>query len=150
MRTAYVAAFAAIFTLANSQLYAQEVAVTPGELKFNRNPATGSELAQVMGDPRQSGAPFIVRVRYPAGLKAMPHSHPNDTLVTVLSGTLRYAEGTTFDESKLKDYPAGSFLIMRANVPHYEMATKPMEFQAHGTGPQAFIFVDPKHDPKNK
>jgi hypothetical protein len=50
----------------------------------------------------------------------------------------------------LKDYPAGSFLVMRANVPHYEMATSPMEFQAHGTGPQGFIFVDPKHDPKNK
>jgi len=91
-----------------------------------------------------------MRVRYPAGLKAMPHSHPNDTLVTVMSGTLRYAEGTTFDETKLKDYPAGSFLVMRANVPHYEMATSPMEFQAYSTGPQAFIFVDPKHDPNNK
>ena len=150
MKTSYIAVFAAIFALASSQLYAQEIALTPGQLKFNRNPATGSELAQVMGDPRQPGAPFIVRVRYPAGLKAMPHSHPNDTLVTIISGTLRYAEGTTFDESKLKDYPAGSFLVMRANVPHYEMATSPMEFQAHGTGPQAFVFVDPKHDPKNK
>lgn len=47
MKTSYFAAFAAVFTLASSQLYAQDIAVTPGQLKFNRNPATGSELAQV-------------------------------------------------------------------------------------------------------
>jgi len=150
MKSSRIAAFAAIFTLASAQLYAQDIALTPDQLKFNRNPATGSQLALLMGDPRQAGGTFIMRVRYPAGLKAMPHSHPNDTLVTVMSGTLRYAEGTTFDETKLKEYPAGSFLVMRANVPHYEMATSPMEFQAYGTGPQAFIFVDPKHDPNNK
>ena len=128
---------------------AQDIAFTPDQYKWTRNPATGSELAPVMGDPRQPGT-FILRVRYPAGLKSMPHTHPNDTLVTVISGTLRYAEGTTFDETKFKDYPAGSFIVVPANVPHYEMASAPMEFQAYGTGPQAFIFVDPKHDPRNR
>ena len=132
-----------------SLVYAQAVSFTPDQLKWTRNPATGSELAPLMGDARQPG-PYVVRVRYPAGLKAMPHSHPADVLVTVISGTLRYAEGETFDETKFKDYPAGSFLVLRANVPHYEMATAPMEFHAHGTGPQAFIFVNPKHDPRNK
>jgi quercetin dioxygenase-like cupin family protein len=149
MKPTHIAAFAAVFTLASSQLYAQDVAFTPDQLKFNTNPATGSQIAVVMGDPGKPG-PFIMRVRYPAGLKSMPHSHPNDTLITVLSGTFRHAEGTTFDETKLKDYPAGSFILQRANVPHYEMANSPMEFEAHGTGPQAFIFVDPKHDPKNR
>ena len=130
-------------------LHAQAISFTPDQFKWSRNPATGSELAPVMGDGRQPG-PFIVRVRYPAGLKSMPHSHPADVHVTVISGTLRYAEGKTFDETKFKDYPAGSFLVIPANVPHYETATAPMEFQAYGTGPQAFIFVDPKHDPRNK
>jgi quercetin dioxygenase-like cupin family protein len=128
---------------------AQDIAFTPGQFKWIRNPATGSEIAPVMGDARQPGT-FIVRVRYPAGMKAMPHSHPTDTLVTVISGTLRYGEGPTFDESKLKDYPAGSFFLIRANVPHYETATAPMEFQAYGTGPLAFNFVNPKDDPKSK
>ena len=148
-RSAIVLSALAAAVIANSDLRAQTNAVTPDQLKFNRNPATGSEIAVVMGKPREPG-PFVVRVRYPAGLKAMPHSHPNDTYVTVISGVLRYAEGEKFDESKFKDYPAGSFFVIPANVPHYENATAPMEFQAHGMGPIRFIFVDPQHDPASK
>lgn len=122
---------------------------TADELKFQRNPATGSEIAVVHGDPSKKG-PFIVRVKYPAGFKAMPHSHPADTYVTVLEGTLHFAEGKTFDESKLKAYPAGSFIFEKANAPHYQMAKRPVVFQAQGTGPNAFNFVDPKHDPRKQ
>jgi len=142
-------AFAIAGVSAASQAGAQATAVKPDQLKFNRNPATGSEIAVVTGNPREAG-PFVLRVRYPAGLKAMPHSHPNDTYVTVISGVLRYAEGEKFDESKLKDYPAGSFFVIPAKVPHFESAAAPMEFQAHGAGPIRFIFVDPKDDPANK
>ena len=148
-RITLLAALAAAAACSTTLVYAQAVGITPDELKFTRNPATGSELAPVFGDGRKPG-PFIARVRYPAGHKSMPHSHPADTHITVISGTMRYAEGSTFDETKFKDYPAGSFLVVPANVPHYEMANSPMEFQAHGTGPQAFIFVDPKHDPRNR
>src|SRR4051812_21276755 len=123
--------------------------MTPAQLKFNRNPATGSEIAVVLGNPREAG-PFVMRVRYPEGMKSMPHSHPGDTQVTVISGVMRYAEGEKFDESKFKDYPAGSFFVIPANVPHYETAVAPMEFQAQGTGPMRFIFVDPRNDPANK
>jgi quercetin dioxygenase-like cupin family protein len=148
-RSAIVLSALAAAVIATSEIRAQSNAVTPDQLKFNRNPATGSEIAVVMGKPGEPG-PFVLRVRYPAGLKAMPHSHPNDTYVTVISGVLRYAEGEKFDESKFKDYPAGSFFVIPANVPHYENATAPMEFQAHGTGPIRFIFVDPRDDPASK
>ena len=69
----------------------------------------------------------------------------------MLSGTLFYAEGETFDESKLKEYPAGSFIFEKANVPHYQMAkTVPLCFQASGVGPTAFNFVNPKDDPRKQ
>jgi quercetin dioxygenase-like cupin family protein len=122
---------------------------TPEQLKFQRNPATGSEISAVWGDPSKP-APFVTRVKYPAGFKAMPHSHPVEIHVTVLSGTLLFAEGKTFDESKLKEYPAGSFIVEKANVPHYQMAKGPVMFQASGTGPNAFNFVNPKDDPRKK
>ena len=128
---------------------AQAQNLTADELKFRRNPATGSEIAVVHGDPSKKG-PFIVRVKYPAGFKAMPHSHPADTYVTVLEGTLYFAEGKTFDESKLKAYPAGSFIFEKANAPHYQMAKGPLVFQAQGTGPNAFNFVNPEHDPRKQ
>src|SRR3989442_9638018 len=132
-----------------SLAHAQAISFPPDQLKWTRNPATGSEIAVVMGAPRQAG-PFILRVRYQPTTKAMPHSHPADVLVTVISGTLLYGEGEKFDQKKMKEYPAGSFFVIRANVPHYEAAKGVMEFQAHGTGPQVFNFVDPKDDPKNR
>lgn len=125
----------------------QAQVVTPEELKFQRNPATGSEIAVVMGDPSKA-APFVLRVKYQQGFKAMPHSHPIDVQVTVLSGTMLWAEGETFDESKLKEYPAGSFIFEKANSPHYQMAKTPVVFQASGTGPNGFKFVNPKDDPR--
>jgi len=70
--------------------------------------------------------------------------------VTILSGTMLWAEGETFDESKLKEYPAGSFIFEKANVLHYQTAKTAVVFQASGTGPNAFNFVNPKDDPRKK
>ena len=128
---------------------ARAQSLTPDQIKFQRNPATGSEISAVFGDSTKR-EPFVTRVKYPPGFKAMPHSHPGDIQVTVLEGTLYFAEGETFDESKLKAYPAGSFIFEKANVPHYQMAKGPVTFQASGTGPQAFNFVNPQHDLRTK
>ena len=149
---AHRAALAAIAATAGiaamTIVYAQ--VVTPDQLKYQRNPATGSEIAVVMGDPSKA-APYVVRVKYPVGFKAMPHWHPFDLQVTVLSGTMLWAEGETFDESKLKEYPEGSFIMEKAKVPHYQVAKTPVVFQASAaTGPNAFNFVNPKDDPRKK
>jgi quercetin dioxygenase-like cupin family protein len=146
-RHAALAALAAIGGIGALLVHAQ--GITPEQMKFQRNPATGSEVAAVIGDPSKP-APFVTRVKYPPGFKAMPHSHPVDLQVTVLSGTLLFAEGKEFDEAKLKEYPAGSFIFEKANVPHYQMAKSAVVFQASGTGPNAFNFVNPKDDPRKK
>jgi quercetin dioxygenase-like cupin family protein len=143
------AAMAAMGGTAALTLVHAQVGITPEQLKFQTNPASRSQIAVVMGDPAKP-APFVLRVRYQPGFKVMPHSHPIDIQVTVISGTLLWAEGETFDESKLKEYPAGSFIFEKANVPHYQLAKTAMEFQAAGTGPQGFKYVNPKDDPRNK
>lgn len=148
-RHVVLAAIAAVGGVAAiTMVYAQ--VVTPDQLQYQRNPATGSELAVVMGDPSKAG-PFVVRVRYPAGFKAMPHWHPIDIQVTVISGTMLWAEGETFDESKLKEYPPESFIMEKAKVPHYQVAKTAVVFQAAAaSGPQAFNFVNPKDDPRSQ
>ena len=147
-RVALAAIAASASIAAITIVYAQ--AITPDQLKYQRNPATGSEIAVVMGDPSKA-APFVLRVKYPAGFKAMPHWHPIDIQVTVISGTMLWAEGETFDESKLKAYPEGSFIMEKAKVPHYQVAKTPVVFQASAaTGPNAFNFVNPKDDPRKK
>ena len=145
MRSAMLVAVGSALMLGDVQAQG----ITPDQIKFQRNPATGSEIGTVLGDPTKKEL-FVTRVKYPPGFKAMPHSHPIDLHVTVLEGTLHFAEGETFDESKLKAYPAGSVIMEKANVPHYQMAKGPVVFQAAGTGPNGFNFVNPQHDPRNK
>src|SRR3954468_16457940 len=48
----------------------------------------GAQAAVVDGDPSKAGL-FVVRVKFPDGYKVMPHWHPTDEGVTVLSGTLK-------------------------------------------------------------
>lgn len=128
---------------------AAQVAITPNQVKWEKSPFSAAELAFLVGHPGKPG-PFTLRVRYPAGAKSMPHSHDVDVAVTVLSGTLLYAEGEKFDESKMKAYPAGSFFIERAKVPHYFLVKSDVVFQASANGPQGFTYVDPKDDPRQK
>jgi len=149
-RHAALALIAAMVGIAGiSLVHAQTISVTPEQLKWAQSPASPSETTVVMGDPRQPG-PFVVRARFKPGMKVMPHSHPIDIQVTVLSGTLLYGDGETFDETKMKEYPAGSFFVIDANVPHYYLHKTAVVFQASGTGLNAFKYVNPKDDPRNK
>lgn len=131
--------------------HAQEISVTPQQLKWAKSPASPSDTALLMGDPRKDG-PFVVRARLKPGMKVMPHSHPIDVQITVLSGTLLFGQGETFDEKKMKEYPTGSFFVERANSSHYQMpkGNAEMIFQASGTGINAFKYVNPKDDPRTK
>ena len=51
-----------------------------------------------------------------------PHTHSDQRIVTVISGTYYFAAGTEFDESKLKPMKTGTTLIVPANAPHYAAA----------------------------
>jgi quercetin dioxygenase-like cupin family protein len=42
--------------------------------------------------------------------------------VTVIEGTWYLGEGKRFDPAKLKGYPAGSFIVIPAGVPHFVAA----------------------------
>jgi hypothetical protein len=56
-------------------------------IKWQSFPAFPPEarLAVVVGDPSKAG-PYVVRVKLPAGVQLMPHTHPEDRIYTVMSG----------------------------------------------------------------
>ncbi len=80
------------------------------------------ERAQLLGDSSQDGA-WVDRARILAGKRVLAHTHPQDELVTVIEGTWYLGDGTKFDSTKLNGYPAGSFIVIPAGVPHF-VATK--------------------------
>jgi quercetin dioxygenase-like cupin family protein len=118
------------------------VCVLPEEMAWKSDPNVhGLQTAVLFGDPGKS-APYVQRIAFPANHRIAPHSHPDEArMVTVLSGTLYFAFGTEFDESKLKPLPAGTFFIEPKNTPHYAMTKGAVVLQLHAIGPSGTVYV---------
>lgn len=104
----------------------------------------GLQLVVLYGDPSQAGF-CVVRGKIAAGARGQPHYHTNQHhTVTVLSGTLYYATGEVFDESKLTVYPAGTFYCEPTGTPHYLWARDgEVIFQIASIGPLGTVAVPP-------
>jgi quercetin dioxygenase-like cupin family protein len=125
---------------------------TPKDLKWGDPPPVfekGAGFTVISGDPSKDGL-YVVRLKMPAGYKIMPHFHPTDENVTVISGTFSLGSGDKFDEATLKALPAGSFGLLPAQMHHYAMAKTACVVQVHGMGPFALTYVNPADDPSMK
>ena len=94
----------------------------------------GRQRAHLLGDSSKGGT-WVDRVKIPNGGRIPAHTHPHDEVVTVIEGTWYLGEGERFDAAKLKGYPAGSFIVIPARVPHF-LAAKDgaVTVQLSGTG----------------
>ena len=99
------------------------VGVMPAQVRWFTPPyyTDGRERAKLYGDSNQGG-PWIDRVKIPVGKHVPAHTHPQDELVTVIEGTWYVGVGNKYDPAKLKSYPAGSFVLIPAGLPHFVAA----------------------------
>jgi len=126
--------------------------LTPADLKWQDGPATlqkGAQYVILEGDPSKEG-PFVMRVKMPDGMKVMPHTHPKDERVTVISGTLYLGMGAKFDEKVGVALPAGSYGRTDAKMKHFGWVKGETILQLHGEGPWAIDYLNPEDDPRNK
>jgi quercetin dioxygenase-like cupin family protein len=93
----------------------------------------GVKLAMIEGDLTKPG-PFMMRVKFPAGYKLAPHTHPGIEHTTVLSGALRLGYGTK-DDGPSELLPAGTVIVTPPNTPHFVATTQETVVQTHGVGP---------------
>lgn len=123
--------------------------VTPDQLEWGPvgSMAEGAEMTVIEGDLSRE-EPFTFRLRLPDGYRIEPHVHPAYERVTVLSGTLHFAHGETFDAGQLQRLPAGSVAIMPPGHAMFGLAEGETVFQLHGTGPWAIDYIDPEDDPR--
>jgi len=116
---------------------AEATAVVPESLKWSPTPFPDVTVAVVAGNPIASGV-YAIFAKYKAGGRSAPHTHPDQRVVTVISGTYYSGLGTTFDEAKLRPFHSGSVLIVPAKTPHYALAKDGETIvQEVGTGPTA-------------
>jgi quercetin dioxygenase-like cupin family protein len=93
--------------------------IAPDEMKWEQG--AGNPRAKPVGDDQKPGM-YMYRSRFPANYKVQPHFHPDERIVTVMSGTLYVGYGEKFDESAMKALPAGSFWTEPAGQPHFVWA----------------------------
>lgn len=135
-RVACAAALALFITAAAQADPLQPARVTPDELTW-KPIWTGAQLAILAGDPQKAGV-YVVCMRFPAGFRNPPHFHPDERIVTILSGTLLVGYGEQFDESKMKALPAGGMFTEPAKQPHFVWAKDgEVVIQVVGHGPSA-------------
>ena len=123
----------------------QPAQITPDQLnqmRWSANPRGIHELT-IVGNPTNSGM-YVVRSKYASGLRIEPHFHPDNRIVTVLSGTMYLGYGKKFDEKKMKALPAGSIWTEPANQPHFSWAKDgEVLIQIIGSGPSGVMSVRP-------
>lgn len=108
-----------------------------------------AKIAIIEGDPSDKG-PFTFRLKLPADYRIDPHIHPEYERVTVISGTLNFGHGKTFDAEDSEALTVGSVAIMAPGEPMYgHTGDEETIIQLHGTGPWDIEYINPEHDPRN-
>ena len=116
---------------------------TPAEMRFVPDPVhKGYQTAVLVGDPTKAGV-YSVHLKLPANITIDPHTHGEKwRIATVISGTLYYAQGSTFDEAKLRPLPPGSLIVEPVNVPHFARTKdEPVLLNIVGEGPASTLPV---------
>jgi hypothetical protein len=98
-------------------------AILPEDIDWKPVPAfpPSVHLAVLVGQPSERG-PYVIGVKAPAGVKLMPHRHPEDRIYTVMSGVFYIGLGDPFDGDQVKAYPPGSVVIPPGDTPHFHWA----------------------------
>ena len=130
---------------------------SPADFKFpgRGNPGTGSsgisgiQTVVLKGAPDRAGV-YTIMLRVPAHTQIQAHSHRDDRVATVISGTWHIGYGDRFDESKLKALPPGSFYTEPPGETHFaETGDEAVVVQITGYGPSSTDYVDRGNDPRN-
>ena len=93
----------------------------------------------------------FIMLRVPAHTRIAAHSHRDDRVATVISGTWHLGYGDKFDEAKLKGLPPGSFYTEPSSRNHFaETGNEAVVVQITGFGPSSTEYVDATQDPRKQ
>jgi quercetin dioxygenase-like cupin family protein len=135
-----------------------QMRMTPQEVSasaFNDSPTGSSAVPGVrskvlFGDPSKVGF-YTILLFIPPHTTIQAHSHRDDRMAAVVSGSWHFGYGTAFDEKLLKTLPPGSVYSEPGGVDHFAQTDdSPVIVQISGYGPTDTRYFDPANDPKSK
>jgi pimeloyl-ACP methyl ester carboxylesterase/uncharacterized RmlC-like cupin family protein len=133
-----------------------QMRLTPEEIRANQtgsNQIGSSGLAGVttkvlFGDPSKTGF-YSVVLSVPAHTTIQAHTHRDDRMATVVSGTWHIGYGDHFDERALKTLLPGSVYSEPGGATHFaQTGDDPVLVEISGVGPTDTRYFDPANEPK--
>ena len=146
-----IAIFAAFlsFNVVSAQEVSGEQRLAPKEIaalastgaSAGTSGVNGIQTRILKGDPTKAGL-YTIQLTVPANTTIQAHTHADDRVATVISGTWSIGYGEKFDEKKLKALPPGSFYTEPPNIAHFARTGKePVVIQITGYGPTSTEYI---------
>jgi len=137
-----------------------QMRLTPDEVTARVTHVTGNQVGSsglpgvqttaLYGDASKEGF-YTILIYVPAHTTIQAHSHRDNRIAVVLSGTWNFGYGTKFDEKSLKNMPPGSVYSEPAGVNHFARTDDaPSIVQISGVGPTNAVYFDSTNDPSKK
>lgn len=105
--------------------------------------AEGVWIEKLVGDMEVPGQEFVIRIHHDPGYVVLPHTHPRDENITVVTGAWALGMGNRLDKSKLVPMDMGALGLVRAKMAHFGYARLETILQVHGIGPFVNLPIDP-------
>ncbi|MBR0738393.1 cupin domain-containing protein [Bradyrhizobium liaoningense] len=126
------------------------VRITPADLKWSplASMPKGAQIAVLHGSLAKPGL-FTIRVKLPANFKLPVHSHPDERVRTIISGTYYSGIGDKAENSRLMALPPGTFSHVPPKVWQFaETRDEEVIFQITGVGPSGIDYLNATDDPR--
>jgi len=113
-------------------------------IQWQQVDSDGTKYSLLEGSRDVPGQAFTYAFFIPAGYHEH-HWHTSDARVAVIQGALKVSFGETLDLEHTKTYPAGSFLLVPANLKHTMTADVDTVIIGTAIGPWATHHNDEQH-----
>jgi quercetin dioxygenase-like cupin family protein len=121
-----------------------------GDSQIGSSKLAGVHTKILAGTPSAAGF-YSILLFVPPHTTIQAHSHRDDRMATVVSGTWHFGYGTHFDEKALKPLPVGSVYSEPGGVDHFAQTTdNPVVVHISGFGATDTRYFNPADDPQNQ
>ena len=121
-----------------------------GESQIGSSKLAGVHTRILAGNPSAAGF-YSILLFVPPRTTIQAHSHRDDRMATVVSGTWHFGYGTHFNEKVLKTLPVGSVYSEPGGVDHFaQTADDSVVVHISGFGPTDTRYFNPADDPENQ
>lgn len=160
MRRVFAVIFLLVISAAAADTTLPQMQLDPAQVRERASKTTGNQVGSsklvgvnttvLYGDPSKAGM-YTILLYVPAHTTIQAHSHRDNRMAAVLSGTWSLGYGKVFDEKALKNLPPGSVYSEPAGVNHFARSgDAPSIVEISGYGPTDTVYFDPANDPTKK